>query len=51
MRIAPRVTGDRDLQSMDTPLLDEHKITGATLAPFHGVTLPEQFTSFATQIP
>src|SRR5271155_5230770 len=49
MRIAPRVTGDRDLQSMDTPLLDEHKITGATLAPFHGVTLPEQFTSFADE--
>jgi folate-binding protein YgfZ len=34
---------------MDTPLLDEHKIAGAILAPFHGVTLPEQFTSFADE--
>jgi folate-binding protein YgfZ len=34
---------------MDTPLLNEHKIAGATLAPFHGVTLPEQFTSFAAE--
>ena len=47
MRIAPRVIGRRDLQIMDTPLLDEHKRAGATLASFHDVTLPEQFTSFA----
>jgi folate-binding protein YgfZ len=41
--------GERDLQIMDTPLLDEHKMAGATLASFHGVTLPEQFTSFADE--
>jgi folate-binding protein YgfZ len=41
--------GERDLQIMDTPLLDEHKISGATLASFHGVTLPEQFTSFSDE--
>jgi folate-binding protein YgfZ len=43
------VIGERDLQIMDTPLLDEHKIAGATIASFHGVTLPEQFTSFADE--
>ena len=37
---------ERDLYTMDTPLLNEHKIAGATLSPFHGVTLPEQFTAF-----
>jgi folate-binding protein YgfZ len=31
---------------MDTPLLDEHKIAGATLASYHGCTLPETFTTF-----
>jgi folate-binding protein YgfZ len=49
MCIAPRVIGGRDLQIMDTPLLDEHKIAGAILASIHGVTLPEQFTSFADE--
>jgi folate-binding protein YgfZ len=46
---APRVTAERDSQIMDTPLLDEHKIADATLASFHGVKLPEQFTSFADE--
>jgi aminomethyltransferase len=46
---APRVTAERDSQNMDTPLLDEHKIAGATLASFHDVKLPEQFTSFADE--
>jgi len=49
MCIAPRVLGARDLQTMNTPLLNEHKIAGATLAPFHSVTLPEQFTSFSDE--
>jgi folate-binding protein YgfZ len=43
------VIGERDLQIMDTPLLDEHKIAGATLAPFHGVTLPDVFNAFADE--
>src|SRR5580658_8749369 len=34
---------------MDTPLLNEHKSAGARLASFHGVALPEQFTSFADE--
>jgi folate-binding protein YgfZ len=34
---------------MDTPLLDEHKIAGATLASFHGCTLPDVFSSFADE--
>ena len=34
---------------MDTPLLDEHKIAGATLASYHGCTLPEFFTTFADE--
>jgi folate-binding protein YgfZ len=49
MCIAPRVIGERDLQIMETPLLDEHKIAGATFAPFHGCTFPEQFTAFANE--
>src|SRR5271155_26442 len=49
MCIAPRVIGERDLRIMDTSLLHEHQVAGATLAPFHGVTLPEQFTSFADE--
>src|SRR5271156_6107346 len=49
MCIAPRVMGERGLQIMQTPLLDEHKITGATLASFHGCSLPEQFTTFADE--
>src|SRR5271156_4989484 len=34
---------------MDTPLLEQHTISGATLAPFDGVTLPERFTSCADE--
>jgi folate-binding protein YgfZ len=34
---------------METPLLHEHQAAGATLASFHGVTLPEQFTPFADE--
>jgi folate-binding protein YgfZ len=34
---------------MDTPLLDEHKNAGATLASIHGITLPEQFSSFSDE--
>jgi folate-binding protein YgfZ len=34
---------------METPLLDQHKIAGATLASFHGSTLPVEFTSFADE--
>src|SRR5271170_3719127 len=34
---------------MDTPLLDEHKIAGATLASFHGCILPDTFTTFADE--
>jgi len=34
---------------MDTPLLDGHKIAGATLASYHGCTLPETFTSFGDE--
>jgi folate-binding protein YgfZ len=49
MCIAPRVTGECDLQIMDTPLLDEHKIAGATFASFHGVTLPDVFSAFADE--
>ena len=49
MCIALGVIEERDLQIMDTPLLHEHQAAGATLASFHGVTLPEQFTSFADE--
>src|SRR5271156_2671998 len=49
MCIAPRVIGERDLRIMDTSLLHEHQVAGATLAPFHGVTLPDTFTSFADE--
>src|ERR1700723_262288 len=34
---------------MDTPLLNEHKLVGATLASFHGCVLPETFTAFAEE--
>src|SRR5580658_3469609 len=34
---------------MDTPLLAEHKLAGATLASFHGCNLPDTFTTFAEQ--
>jgi folate-binding protein YgfZ len=43
------VIGERDLQIMGTPLLDEHKIAGATFASFHGVTLPDAFSAFADE--
>src|SRR5271169_5785868 len=49
MRLARRAICAGELPIMETPLLEDHKITGATLAPFHGVTLPEQFTSFADE--
>src|SRR5271155_4470417 len=49
MGIAPRVMDTRDLQIMDTPLLDEQKIAGATLASFHGCVLPDTFTAFADE--
>src|SRR5580704_4786518 len=49
MCIASRVMGEHDLQTMETPLLREHQAAGATLASFRGVTLPEQFTSFADE--
>ncbi len=41
--------GERDLQIMETPLIQEHQAAGATLASFHGVTLPEQFRPFADE--
>src|ERR1700685_222086 len=47
MSIAPRVICDRDLKIMDTPLLEGHKLAGATLASYHGCNLPESFTAFA----
>jgi folate-binding protein YgfZ len=34
---------------MDTPLLEEHKLAGATLASFHGRNLPDTFTTFAEE--
>jgi folate-binding protein YgfZ len=34
---------------MDTPLLDLHKLAGATLATFHGCVLPDTFATFAEQ--
>src|SRR5580698_449225 len=34
---------------MDTPLLEEHKLAGGTLASYHACTLPESFTAFAEQ--
>ena len=34
---------------METPLLEEHKIAGATLASYHGCTLPDTFTTFADE--
>jgi folate-binding protein YgfZ len=34
---------------MDTPLLEEHKLTGATLASHHGCNLPESFTTFTDE--
>ncbi len=36
----------RDLKIMDTPLLEEHKLAGATLASYHGCNLPESCTTF-----
>ena len=32
---------------MDTPLLELHKLAGATFASFHGCALPDTFTTFA----
>jgi folate-binding protein YgfZ len=49
MCIAPCGIGERDLQIMETPLLDEHKIAGAILASFHGCNLPDIFTAFADE--
>jgi len=49
MWIAPRVIRLRDRQIMDTPLLHEHRAAGATLASYHGCTLPESFTTFADE--
>jgi folate-binding protein YgfZ len=40
---------ERAVQIMDTPLLNEHKLAGATLASFHGCTLPDTFTTFADE--
>ncbi len=34
---------------MDTPLLDEHKLAGVSLASFHGCNLPDVFSSFADE--
>ena len=34
---------------MNTPLLHEHQVAGATLASFHGCNLPETFTTFAEE--
>src|SRR5580700_8954864 len=34
---------------MDTPLLEEHKLAGGTLASYHACTLPESFTAFADE--
>jgi len=39
----------RDLQIMDAPLQDDHKIAGATLASYHGCMLPDTFTAFADE--
>ena len=49
MCIALDVMGELDLRIMETPLLQEHHAAGATLASFHGATLPEQFTSLADE--
>ena len=34
---------------METPLLLEHQAAGATLASYHGITLPETFATFADE--
>lgn len=47
--MARRVMGERDLQIMETPLLLEHRAAGATLASFHGCTLPDVFSAFADE--
>jgi folate-binding protein YgfZ len=43
------VISERDLKTMDTPLLEEHKLAGGTLASYHACTLPESFTAFADE--
>jgi folate-binding protein YgfZ len=34
---------------MNTPLLDEHRAAGSSLASYHGCTLPEVFTNFSDE--
>jgi folate-binding protein YgfZ len=34
---------------MDSPLLNEHRAAGTTLASFHGVALPDVFSAFAEE--
>src|SRR5277367_2688491 len=40
---------DSELLLMETPLLLEHQAAGATLASYHGCTLPDTFTTFADE--
>jgi folate-binding protein YgfZ len=40
---------ERDQGTMDTPLLHEHQVAGATLASFHGCNLPDTFSTFADE--
>ncbi len=49
MCLARCATCARELLIMETPLLEEHKIAGATLASYHGCTLPDTFTTFADE--
>src|SRR5271155_6099951 len=49
MRLARRAICAGELPIMETPLLEDHKIAGATLASFHGCSLPEQFTTVADE--
>src|SRR5271163_4832478 len=51
MRFALCVTRepDSELLLMETPLLLEHQAAGATLASYHGCTLPDTFTTFADE--
>ena len=48
-RTARDLLRERNQGTMDTPLLDEHKLAGATLTSFHGCTLPDTFTTFADE--
>src|SRR5271169_6565663 len=49
MRLARRAICAGELPIMETPLLLEHQAVGATLASYHGCTLPDTFTAFADE--